>query len=157
MLSNVLKKLVCLMFVGTILGTVMVGEAATSGEKGTSTLTVVTKANWKKPGSESVTLSNRQVVVQGYKRTLTGKKKLQTKKYYPRYKITVKSTDGTHSFNKSMTSSSLKLNLKPDKRYKITVSYDGAYAKNFHGLSNAVTTTGPKWAVKSVYKVSDYY
>lgn len=157
MLSDALKKLACLMFAGALFGNAMLVEAATSGGQGTSTLTVVTKANWKKPGSESVTLSNRQVVVQGYKYTLTGKKKLQTKKYYPRYKITVNSTDGTHSFTKSMTSSSLKLNLKPDKRYRITVSYDGAYAKNFHGLSNAVTTTGPRWALKSVYKVSDYY
>lgn len=157
MLSNVLRKLVCLMFAGTILGTVMVGEAATSGGQGTSTLTVVTKANWKKPGSESVTLSNRKVVVKGYKYTLLGKKKLQTKKYYPRYKITVKSADGSHRFNKSMTSSSLKLNLKPDKTYYITVSYDGAAPVNFHGLSNATTITGPQWGVKSVYKVSHYY
>lgn len=152
-----MKKTFTLIF-ACIIFVVPIGvEAAISGGQGTSTLTVVTKANWKKPGSESITLSNRQVVVQGYKRTLTGKKKLQTKKYYPRYKITVNSTDGTHSFTKYMTSSSLKLNLKPDKRYRITVSYDGAYAKNFHGLSNAVTITAPQWALKSVYKVSDYY
>lgn len=155
-MKSLMKKTFTLIFAGVMFVTPISVEAATSGGQGTSTLTVVTKANWKKPGSESVTLSNRQVVVQGYKRTLTGKKKLQTKKYYPRYKITVKSTDGTHSFSKSMTSSSLKLNLKPDKRYKITVSYDGAYAKNFHGLSNAVMLTGPKWAVKSVYKGECY-
>ena len=116
-MKSLMKKTFTLIFAGVMFVTPISVEAATSGGQGTSTLTVVTKANWKKPGSESVTLSNRQVVVQGYKRTLTGKKKLQTKKYYPRYKITVKSTDGTHSFSKSMTSSSLKLNLKPDKNF----------------------------------------
>ena len=156
-MKSLMNKIFTLIFALVMFVIPISTEAATSGGQGTYTLTVNTKANWKKPGSESVTLSNRKVVVQGYKYTLLGKKKLQTKKYYPRYKITVKSTDGSHSFSKSMTSSSLKLNLKPDKKYYITVSYDGAAPVNFHGLSNATTITGPQWAVKSVYKVSNYY
>lgn len=128
--------------------------ASTSGTTGTGTIMVVTKANWLCPGTESITLSNSKVNV-SYKSWFLG---TRNKSIYPTYKINVRATDNSQNYNKTMSGSSLKLNLKPNKTYRITVTYDfNRTWLTYCNLSNAKMTSNPCWRVKSSYKVSNYY
>ena len=128
--------------------------AATNGSKDTQTITVKTKANWFVPGGESITLGNSKVTV-NYCSSWTGKSK--SKSIYPSYKVTVKATDGTHSYTRMMTGSSLKLSLERDKEYTITVSYDSNRTwLEYCTLKNANMSGSPYWWVKSTHKVSSY-
>lgn len=94
-------------------------SAATSGNRNTSyTLTVVTRASWWYPGGESITLAQTKGVF-GYSKTdwlgrETGK--TATKSAYGTWRISVRALDGTHSFSKTMSGGSVKLNLKANKR-----------------------------------------
>lgn len=146
----------CLLLICTLFAAPLTASAATySSGTSTQTITVTTEANWGKPGSESITLS--QTKGTRTKKTYSwGKWKTKTSKAYGTWKVSVKATDGSHTFSKKLTGSSLKLNLKPNKTYKITVSWDGA-TETVNAVSKGNFTSYPTWRVKSTWKVSNYY
>lgn len=127
--------------------------ASTFGTTGSYAITVVTKANWTRPGGESITFGNSPVKV-NYRSGWRTK----TKTIYPKYRIKGASTDGTHKINKVMSGSSLKLSLKRNKTYKLTIYYDsnGTWLK-YCTLRNSKMVGTPSWRVKSTRKVSNYY
>lgn len=123
----------------------------------TRTITVVTKSNYWIFGSESITLSqSKGTCVKKSYNLFTGKTKNTTSKQYGEWDIVVKATDGSHTFKKTLTGSSVKLNLKPNKTYRITVTWD-RNAAILKGLSKGSYTAFPTWRVKSTWKVSNYY
>ena len=72
--------------------------------------------------------------------------------------IKIKSADGKQRFSRIMSSKTVKINLKPDKRYYIEVSYDGngtwlKYAR----LRNARMEGNPYWYVSATHKVKSYW
>lgn len=157
-----MKKFISWMLTVVTLLTCLVlpaNAATTSSGTSTRTITVVTKANWSYPGSESITISQSKGTF-SYSKTnwlgqVTGS---ASKSSYGTWKICVAATDGTHSFNKTLSGGSIKLNLKPNKTYHITVSYDG-YQDVFRGLEyrNFKWTRYPSWRVSSTWKCSACY
>ena len=135
----------------------MVPVSAATRSRGisTQTITVTTKANWWIPGSESITLSQTKGTYE--KKTLNwrGQWKSEPVKAYGEWDIVAKATDGSHTIKKNFNGSSIKLDLKPNKTYKITVSWDTT-ANNLKYKFNSFTEY-PTWKVKSTYKVSNYY
>lgn len=148
--KKIITSLIAVMMVFSMLFAmaVPVSAATRSSGKQTRTITVTTKANYWYPGSESITLSQTKGVCTNYR----GK----TSKQYGDWDITVRATDGSHTFTKNFNGSSIKLNLKPNKTYQITVSWDsqGNYITQ---LGKGNFTTLPTWRVKSTWKVSSYY
>lgn len=145
MFSNLLKKLACLMFAGVMLGTTVVTEAATSGGKGTSYITVKTKANWYKSGQESITLSTNNLHVSGpraiFKIYLDG-----------RYIGTLGNPNlGKYEYDNGLC----KILLKRNKKHTIKVVYDASATKKYYkkksgrNMPNSVT---PHWYVASIHK-----
>ncbi len=137
------------MVLSTLLAMIIPTSAATksNGTK-TQTITVTTKANWLYPGSESITLSQA-------KGTLS-QKKLFSKNAYQSYgcwDVSVVATDGSHSYTKNFDGSSIKLDLKRNKTYKITVSWDDQ-ATFFKTVGKGSFVSCPTWKVKSTHKVS---
>lgn len=140
---------------------VLPASAATSGNRNTSyTLTVTTKANWWYPGGESITLSQSKGTFQYSKTNWLGQETGQTatKTAYGTWRISVRATDGSHSFSKTLSGSSVKLNLKANKTYQITIRYDGTM-DTFKALDyrNFRWTKHPSWRVSGTWKVSSYY
>ena len=139
------------MVLSMLIAMVIPTSAATrSNGTSTQTITVTTKSNWLYPGSESITLSQT-------KGTLT-QKNIYTNKAFQSYgvwNISCRSTDGTHSFTEVLDGSSIKLNLKRDKTYKITVSWN-EISTNFLSAGKGSFITYPSWRVKSTHKVSSY-
>ena len=126
----------------------------------TRTITVCTKANWWVPGSESITLSQSTGAFSYSETTWYGREtgKTLTKKAYATWRIHVAATDGSHTYSKTWSDGSITLTLKPNKTYKITVSYNGMQDV-FRGLDyrNAKWTIYPSWRVKSTWKVSSIW
>ena len=157
------KKILSLFLVVITLFSCMVlpANAATSGNQSTSyTLTVMTKATWWYPGGESITISQSKGTFEYSKTNWLGQAtgKTATKNAYGTWRITVRATDGSHSFSKTLSGGSVKLNLKANKTYTITIRYDSTmdtfYAldyRNFHWIKH------PSWRVSSTWKVSNYY
>lgn len=133
-------------------------SAATCSSGTTSrTITVTTKANYWVPGSESITLSqSKGTCVKENYNIFTGKTTRKTSNQYGEWDIVVQATDGSHTYKKSLTGSSIKLELKPNKTYKITVTWD-TQAEFFKELDKGNYTSFPTWRVKSTWKVSNYY
>lgn len=148
----------CMMVISTIFSTPLTVSAATcSSGKSTRTIVVTTKANWWIPGSESITLSQTKGVrTENTYNIFTRRTKTKNTKAYGTWNVSIRATDGSHNFNKKLTGGSLKLNLKPNKTYQITVSWDGT-ADKIDALSKGSFSTYPTWKVKSTYKVSNYY
>jgi len=151
--------LACIMLLCTMLCTPLTASAATSsyGTTHTRTITVETKANWWLPGSESITLKQTRGTCQRYKTNwLTGKRKPKTTKVYGTWKVYGRSTDGSHVFSKNLCDGSLKINLKPNKTYKIEVSWntmiEGGLAVAYGDFIEY-----PTWKVSKIYKVARYY
>ena len=121
------------------------------------TITVTTKANYWLPGSESITIgqSKGTCVKEAYN-IFSGKTTRKSSRQYGEWDITVRATDGSHTFSKSLRGSSIKLNLKPNKTYKITITWD-SQAAIFKTLDKGNYTSYPTWRVKSTWKVSNYY
>ena len=131
--------------------------ATSSYKKQTRTITVVTKANWLKPGSESITLKQTKGIrTEKNYNIFTGKTTTKTHKCYGDWKVVVKATDGSHTMTKTLKDGSLKLNLKANKTYKITVSWDST-ADTIDSVDKGSFTTLPTWKVSSTYKVSSCY
>lgn len=150
-----MRKLMSIM-VATILAMGINGfaEAATSGGKNTATINVQTQADWKRTGAESITLVNNAVTIKYL--NLFGKEKSKT--IYPKFNIKIRSADGKQRFSRIMSSKTVKINLKPDRRYYIEVSYDGngtwlKYAR----LKNARMEGNPYWYVSATHKVNSYW
>lgn len=124
--------------------------SAATDSWGTNTrvITVTTKANWLKPGSESITLKQN-------KGTRTNDKGKQ-KKCYGYWNISFSSTDGKHKGNAKLTGGSVKINLKPNKTYHITVSWNHNI-DTVDSMKNGSFSYLPTWSVKSTNKVTSYY
>lgn len=134
---------------------VLASAAKTSSGKSTRTITVTTKANWLIPGSESVTLSQTKGVCTGTKYNLKLQPKTVKTNQYGKWDVVAKSTDGSHTVKKTLSGSSLKISLKPNKTYKITVTWS---SQNIYTeLDYGTFTTLPSWKVSSTYKVSNIY
>ncbi len=146
----------------TILSCVVLpASAATSGDCNTTyTLTVVTKANWWYPGGESITLSQSKGKFEYSKTNWFGMEtgKTATRTAYGTWRISGRATDGSHAFSKTLSGGSVKLKLKANKTYQITIRYDGTMDifkaldyRNFNWI------THPSWCVSGTWKVSSYY
>lgn len=146
----------------TILSCMVLPAGAATSNSGTSTrtITVITKANWSYPGSESITLSQSKGTFVYAKTNWYGREtgKTGTKSEYATWKISVAATDGSHSYSKTWKNSSITLSLKPNKTYTITISYDSTQ-DIFRGIDyrNFRWTRYPSWRVKSTWKVSSYW
>lgn len=136
------------------------GAASSGNRNATYTLTVTTKANWCYPGGESITLSQSKGTFEYYKTNWLGQEtgKTARKTAYGTWRISVRATDGSHSFSKTLNGGSIKLNLKANKTYKITIRYDGTMDtfkaldyRRFHWVKH------PSWRVSSTWKVSSYW
>ncbi len=132
--------------------------AATSGGRGTQTITVVTKSNWWYPGHESITLRQDKVTV-----TYTNwrnSNKTKTATYYPTYVISIKNTNTGKTVTKTWDSKSITLKLDRNATYKITVSYANSPKNLMAGTSKAPlgylykNETSPNWWVNSTCKAS---
>ena len=156
------KVLAMFLVIITIFSCMVLPASAATNSSGTSTqtITVVTKSNWLYPGSESITLSQSKGTFTYSKTNWLGQEtgKTGSKSEYGTWKISVAATDGSHSFSKTWSDGSIKLNLKPNKTYKITISYD-SYQDIFRGIDyrNFRWTKYPNWRVSSTWKVSNYY
>lgn len=147
----------CILILVTFFSLMIPASAATKSRGiATQTITVVTKANWLIPGSESITLSQTKGTYMkkkyNWRGVCTG---ADPKKAYGEWDIVVRATDGSDTQYKNWNDSSIKLNLKPNKTYKITVSWDTT-ANNIKYSFNSFSTY-PTWKVKSTYKVSSCY
>ena len=153
---SILMVILTLMSVFAVFA-VPASAAMTSSGTQARTITVTTKANWLVPGSESITLSqNKGTCVEENYNFFTGQTTRKTSKQYGEWDITVRATDGSHTYSKTLTGGSIKLNLKPNKTYKITVSWD-SQAAIFKALDKGNYSSYPTWKVKSTWKVSSYY
>lgn len=158
---NKAKRISCfvlavLMLVSTMIAMIVPSSAATSSNgKKSVTITVTTQANWWRPGSESITLSQTKGTCQVYN-YLT--RKTYTSKVYAEWDISVKATDGSHSYSKNWKNGSITLNLKPNKTYKITITWDEtANILRTIGAGKGDFTTLPTWKVSKTHKCSNYY
>lgn len=151
-LVRIFSMLLVVLTICTVFTTTAFAATSSSG-KSTRTITVSTKANWLIPGSESITLSQTKGV-RSEKKPFTGK--VKTKNCYGEWDIVAKSTDGKHTAKATLKGSSVKINLKPNKTYKITVTWD-SQADIFDSLDHGNFTKLPTWKVKSTYKVSSCY
>ena len=157
------KKIVAMFLVVITIFSCMVlpASAATSGNRSTSyTLTVVTKGCWWYPGGESITLSQSKGTFSYAKTNWLGQEtgKTATKTAYGTWRISVRATDGSHSFSKTLSGGSINLNLKPDKTYKITIRYDdGMDTCKAMDYLNFRWTKHPSWRVSGTWKISSYY
>ncbi len=150
--------MVCLILVSTIFATILPAAAATtSSGTSTRTITVNTKANWWKPGSESITISQAKgVCTKKSYNIFTGKWSAKSSNQYGEWDIRVEATDGSHSYTETLTGSSIKLKLKANKTYKITITWD-SQAATLKEVSKGNYTTYPTWRVSKTNKVSSYY
>ncbi len=156
------KTLALILVIITIFSCMALPASAATSSSGTSTrtITVETKANWLYPGSESITLTQSKGTFTYAETTWFGREtgKTKTKNEYATWNISVEASDGTHSYSKTWQGRSIKLSLKPNKTYTITISYD-AYQDIFRGLEYRKFrwTKYPAWWVSSSWKVSSYY
>ena len=133
--------------------------ATVSADNTTQTITVATKSSWLYPGSESITLSQTKGTFSFAETNWFGHEtgKTKNRNEYGTWNISVSATDGSHNYTKVWENDTIRLNLKPNKTYKITVTYDGMQDivrgieyQNFHW------SRYPSWSVKSTARVSGY-
>ena len=157
-----LKRITCLFLVALTLVScfALPSYAATcSSGKNTRTITVSTYASYWYPGSSSITLKQTKGTLAYSKTDIWGRHvETRTTKEYGCWDVSVRATDGSHSYTKQFNGSSVKLTLKPNKTYKINVSYDSAQ-EIFLMVKrvNSRWSTLPTWHVSSSWKVSNYY
>jgi hypothetical protein len=163
-MKKTFKAIVSLFFVFLMMTFCMVVSTSAATSSGTiynekQTITVITKANYAYPGSSSVTLSQNKGTISYSKTNLRGKVTGTAKtKEYGTWKVVAKSTDGKSTVSKKLTGSSVTLNLKPNKTYKITVTYDTmSEILLMYKRRNSTWTITPSWKVKSTNKVSSCY
>lgn len=133
--------------------------AAATRSRGTQTctITVYTKANYWLPGAESITIGqSKGTCVKNSYNIFSGRTTQKSSSQYGCWDIQVRATDGSHSYRKTLSGSSVKLNLKPNKVYKITISWDSG-ATFFKTVNSGSFVSYPSWNVRSTWKVSSYY
>ena len=135
---------------------VPVSAATCSNGIKTCTITVKTKANYAIPGSESITLRQTKGVCEKESRGFMGRVKIKSSKQYGTWKVVAEPTDRRSVVKKTLSGGSVKLKLKPDKTYRVTVSWDSG-AAGFVRLRKGNYTTYPAWEVGSTWKVSECY
>ena len=122
-------------------------SAATSGSNKSSAIYVTTKANWLKPGSESITITPKQGVA--YNGT----------KFYCSYSVCVyrygNGTTKYYTLDSKCNGKSLKINLARNASYKITVTPSASYK----AICEIKKTGGklksyPSWYVSNTNKIS---
>lgn len=150
--TRVSAILLVVLTIFTMFSTTAFAATSSSGKR-TQTITVSTKANWLKPGSESITLKQTKGTRQETN-PFTGK--VKSKNCYGEWDIVAKSTDGKHTVKTTLKDGSKKINLKPNKTYKITVTWD-SQADIFDSLDHGNFSKLPTWRVSSTYKVSSCY
>lgn len=138
----------------TILSTAIPSAAATrSNGTRTQTITVTTSNSFFSP---SITLKQTKgTCTEKTYNPFTNKTKTKTTQQYGEWDISVKATDGSHSFTKTLRNGSIKLSLKSNKTYKITITWDST-AAIFKELDKGTYTTYPSWSVKSTSWVKSY-
>jgi len=116
---------------------------------------VTTEANWKIPGSESITLTQTKGTYNW--KGVTGKTGTSTGYGYYDVKVTAISGSGK-SFSTTFSGGSKKIDLAADTSYKITVSYNSVWTaltnNSLFGNSFVSWKTNPSWKVSSTWKVS---
>lgn len=153
---------VILTIVSTLSFSTLTAQAATSGSKNTRTITVNTKTNYWYPGASSITLKQEKITITW--KSLNGKKTKKTSGYYGRYNISIYNvTDNKWEKSKCWNGKqSIKIELKGNKKYNITVSYDAngtwlnvSKAQPIgYGSNNGYS---PNWWVSGSHKVTNYY
>lgn len=157
-MSKIVKQLISLSLVVTLFTGLfcMPVHAATSGRGGTSSISATTSSHWWYPGSESITLKqNKQTYTY---RTWSIFKGWYDKKGsgYPVYYVTVhnNTTNRNEYSNKKFSGSSIKLNLKTNSNYTITVRHDSSAT----WLANDCNWSGSGyWWVASSHKVDSLW
>lgn len=156
--DKMFRKIIAVLLVAitlTAIFAIPADAATTSSGLSKRTITVTTKANWLMPGSESITLKQTKGTFSYTK----SNGKTTTKTGYATWKITVSATDGSHSYTKTWNDGSIKLSLKRNKTYTITITYDNQYWEPNMMLkySHFKWTKYPTWKVSSTNKVSSCY
>lgn len=154
-ISALLMSLVLVFSVAFSTATSASAATASSGMK-TQVIYVETKANWWIPGSESITLTQTK----GTRTTttysfFTGKSSTKNTSCYGTWDVVAVATDGSHTVKGTLSGSSLKIKLKPNKAYQITVSWNSD-KDMIASLSKGSFSKLPTWKVSSTYKVSYY-
>lgn len=160
-----MAKRILSMFLAVLMASalfVFPASAATeSNGKNTCTILVTTKSNYWYPGSSSITLKQTKGEVSYSKMALKNWKYQEvgtgTAKYYGTWNITYKSLDGSDSGSKTLSGSSVTISLKPNKTYKITVSYNSTVDMTLLlKKPNSKWTTLPSWKVSGSWKLASY-
>ena len=157
--KRIFSGILAIMMLISVICVFPLSASAATKSNGTraQTITVTTKANWWIPGSESITITQTKGTceVKTYN-IFKRKSEVKTSKVYGEWDIVVKSTDGTHTAKYNFDGSKITIKLKPNKTYKITITWDSqANSINTIGKGNFVVY--PQWKVSKTYKVSNYY
>ncbi len=127
-IKKIIAVLLCVLTLFSIMSTSV--YAATSGGNNTKTISVSTKSNWFKPGSESITLKQYKTKYYAghnakcYGGTCECSLNRRENGYYGYYKITIyNSTDKKTTYKYWDGGQTCKIKLGRNKTYKITVAY----------------------------------
>lgn len=155
-------KRICALLMSLVLAFSMafstaISASAATSSRGTKTqvIYVETKANWWIPGSESITLSQTKGTRTATTYTLTGKTKTKNTSCYGTWDVVAVATDGSHTVKGTLSGGSLKLKLKPNKAYEITITWNSD-KDMINSISKGGFSKLPTWKVSSTYKVSYY-
>lgn len=149
--TKVLAMLLALIAISSAM--IIPASAATSGSTNTRTIYVQTNADWRYPGSESITL--KQNKCQYYYQTLKNWKWVtKTASMYPYYKVTITNNSTGSSTTKTWHSSSMKIKLNRNTSYTITVAYDST--GTWLGSNSKLNSwkTSPYWWVSATHKAT---
>lgn len=153
---SILMVVLTLMSVFAVFAVPASASTTSSGTQ-TRTITVTTKGNWFIPGSESITLKQTKGTCEKTTTNwFTGKKSTKVSQEYGTWNIVAQATDGSHSVRKTLSGGSVKIPLKPDKTYKITVTWNSMIGMGIE-VAKGDFVRLPSWKVSSTYKVSSYY
>lgn len=140
-----LKKIISVLLVMTFIFAIFAipASAAKSGSNKSATIYVTTKANWLKPGGESITLTQKQGVDKS------------GKKFSCSWNVKVYEYGSGKTKYYTFDKSSLKIALGRNKNYAITVSPTASYK----AICEIKRTSGPlksypSWYVSKTYKIS---
>ncbi len=132
-------------------GTVPAQAAACGPIDKELTTTVVTKAEWWHPGSSSITIEQTKGT-----RSTVKKGKTVTTKTYGTFLVVAKSTDGKSTIKKTVSGKSAKINLKPNKTYKVTIYLSRSTRDTANTLKYGQFTKYPWWHLTKAFKVTSY-
>lgn len=127
--------------------------AATSGKMNKTTITVTTNSKWS--------LLSPYIKLQQNKAEYTYTKfgKTKTGSMYGVFNVTIKDCNTGKVTTKKFDGKTLKISLKRNTTYKITVAYDSTkmQIKTYCKMTNFKWKTTPNWWVSKAVRVSNYY